>query len=157
MQLRHIETADYEFIASIVDEWWGGRPVRSLLQRLFFEHFNTTSFALVEETNIVGFLIGFKSQSQPNIAYVHFVGVDPAYRGKGLARSLYLRFFDTVQLMGCNEVQCITSPVNKTSIQFHAAMGFNVIPSDDRVDGISVHRNHAGKDQPRVVFTKQLG
>jgi predicted GNAT superfamily acetyltransferase len=156
MQLRHIENADYDYIVSVVDDWWGGRPVRSLLQRLFFEHFSSTSFVLIDETKIVGFLIGFRSQSQPHTAYIHFVGVDPSYRGNGLGRSLYLRFFDAVKSLGCTEVECITSPVNKVSLQFHTAMGFQTIAGDGVIDDIPVHCNHAGKDQPRVLFSRQL-
>jgi len=122
----------------------------------FFEHFNTTSFVLVETPQIIGFLVGFQSQSQPQVAYIHFVGVDPEHRGKGLARSLYLHFFDSMHSRGCAEVQCITSPVNKPSIAFHEAMGFEIVPGDGMVDDVSVHKHHAGIEQHRVVFRRQL-
>jgi hypothetical protein len=42
--LRYLEEADYQPIIEVVDDWWGGRPVAVLLQKLFFVHFRPTSF-----------------------------------------------------------------------------------------------------------------
>ena len=156
MQLRHLEHTDCEFITSVVDDWWGGRPVRQLLPRLFFEHFNNTSLVMTEESAIIAFLVGFRSQSQPSNAYIHFVGVDPAHRCKGLGRILYLKFFDHMRSLGCTEIQCITSPVNKASIAFHEAMGFGIVPGDGLVDNVPAHMHHAGRDQHRIVFRRKL-
>jgi len=64
MKIRHLESVDFDIISPVVDEWWGGRAVRHLLTRLFFEHFKPTSFTL-EEEKLVGFLIGFQSPSYP--------------------------------------------------------------------------------------------
>lgn len=154
MKLELLTSGDYEFLSAVVDEWWGGRPVRHLLQRLFLEHFGNSSYKLVEADAIVAFLVGFRSQSQPHIAYIHFVGVDPLWRKQGLARQLYLRFFSQMQLSGCTECQCITSPSNRTSIAFHTSMDFKCVPGDGEVDGIPVHFHHAGDGQHRVVFRK---
>ena len=157
MQLRQLSPDDYEFITSVVDAWWGGRAVRQLLPRLFFEHFTSTSFVLVDNNKRVAFLVGFRSQSQPQFAYIHFVGVDPTHRGQGLGRSLYLHFFAVLKSLGCTEVQCITSPVNKASLAFHSALEFEIVPGNLVIDGIAVHRDHAGSGQHRVVFRKSLG
>jgi GNAT superfamily N-acetyltransferase len=156
MKLELLSSADYEFLSSIVDEWWGNRPVRHLLQRLFLEHFGSSSYKLVEGDAIVAFLVGFRSQSQPQIAYVHFVGVHPEWRKQGLARQLYLRFFSQMTALGCTECQSITSPLNRTSIAFHTGMGFELLAGDGEVDGIPVHLHHAGEGQHRVVFRKPL-
>jgi hypothetical protein len=41
--LRQIAVTDYAPIIHVVNDWWGGRPVAGMLQRLFFEHFQPTS------------------------------------------------------------------------------------------------------------------
>jgi ribosomal protein S18 acetylase RimI-like enzyme len=110
--IRNLTVEDYEHVTAVVDEWWGGRPMRSLLPRLFFEHFNPTSFAVGEANALQAFLVGFVSQSEQSVAYIHFVGVDPSSRALGLGRKLYEHFFQVVQALGCTEVRCITSPVN---------------------------------------------
>jgi len=156
MQRRPLQPSDYEFITSVVDDWWGGRAVHQLLPRLFFEHFNSNSHVLIEADKIIGFLVGFRSQSQPDVAYIHFIGIDPAHRGQGLGRTLYLHFFAQMKSLGCTQASCITSPLNKASIAFHRQMGFDIVNGDEVMDDISVHRNHAGPGQHRVLFCKNL-
>lgn len=35
----------------------------------------------------------FMSQTSPDEAYIHFIGVNPEYKKKGIARDLYNLFF----------------------------------------------------------------
>ena len=116
----------------MADAWWD-RPVSRLVHRLFFDHFSDTSFAAEEDGRLVGFLIGFVSQSRAGEAYVHMLGVAPEHRATGLGRELYERFFAVVQERDCTVVRAITSPVNEGSIAFHRSLGFEVEPRDDRV------------------------
>ena len=157
MEIRSLTTSDYEFISPIVDQWWGGRPVRQMLPRLFFEHFSTTSFILLEGMEIQAFLVGFQSQSHPTTAYIHFVGVSPASRGNGYGRTLYQHFFERVRSLGCTTVECITSPINGDSISFHRRLGFSIVNAGGEQNGISVSVNYAGEGQHRVLFVKTLG
>jgi len=155
-RLRAISSSDYDPITACVDAWWGGRPVRALLPRLFFEHFQPTSFVLASQDVIEAFLIGFISQTDPRIAYVHFVGVDPALRGRGIGRMLYEHFFDIVRARGCTQVCSIISPANKGSIDFHRKMGFAIAPGTGEMDGVPVHLDYAGPGQHRVRFSREL-
>jgi ribosomal protein S18 acetylase RimI-like enzyme len=147
---------DYEFVASVVDDWWGGRPVRALVHRIFFEHLNAASFAIGPSDAIQAFLIGFVSQSDPKVAYIHFVGVSPAARAGGLARTLYEHFFNVVNAQGCTEVQSITSESNTGSIAFHRKLGFTLLPGSGEINGIPVTLDYAGVGQHRVRFHKSL-
>jgi hypothetical protein len=38
--VRNARSADYDRIAPLVDEWWGGRQMLDMLPRLFFVHFS---------------------------------------------------------------------------------------------------------------------
>jgi ribosomal protein S18 acetylase RimI-like enzyme len=155
MHLRNIQEADYASVISVIDDWWGGRPMADMLPRLFFIHFQETSFALEHNHQIIGFLIGFVSQSRPTEAYIHFVGVHPDWRQQGLGERLYIHFFHTVRQRGCRLVSCITSPANKGSIAFHTRMGFT--PLGDRIeDGIPVKTDYDGRGNSRVVFVKDI-
>jgi GNAT superfamily N-acetyltransferase len=154
--VRPLTSDDYGPVVSVVDEWWGGRPIRGLLPRLFFEHFGPTSFFVGARHDPEAFLVGLRSQSVPSLGYVHFVGVKPELRGRGLGRMLYLRFFETVAGLGCTSVECITSPVNTGSVAFHQRMGFTLLQSDLTVNGFPVVPHHGGEGQHRVVFRKSL-
>ena len=114
----------------------------AMLPKLFFVHFADTSFAAEENGTVLGFLCGFRSQTFANEAYVHFVGVDPAQRGRGIARALYEQFFAAVAPR--TVVRAVTSPVNEASVAFHRAIGFEV----DRID-----ESYDGHGEPRVLLS----
>jgi GNAT superfamily N-acetyltransferase len=65
----------------------------AMLPKLFFAHFGNTSFIAELDGNPIGFLIGFLSPVVAEEAYIHFVGVHPDHRKRGVARGLYEQFF----------------------------------------------------------------
>lgn len=129
-----------------------------MLPKLFFEHFQNTSFvAQAEDGNIAGFLVGFLSQSHIDESYIHFVGVHPNQRKSGVGKLMYEQFFAVAQQHGRRVVTCVTSPVNKTSVAFHLRMGF--VPTASATcteDGTPFVENSDGKGEPRVVLCKHL-
>ncbi|MCP2339331.1 GNAT family N-acetyltransferase [Actinomadura rupiterrae] len=138
-RVRQAEPGDYDQIIGVVDGWWG-RPIASVLPRLFLDHFHRTSLVAEDAEGTAGFLVGFLSPSEPAHAYIHFVGVAPRARGRGLARDLYRRFFDLAASDGRTAVRAITSPQNEGSIAFHTAMGFTVTGPVAGYDGPGVDR-----------------
>jgi ribosomal protein S18 acetylase RimI-like enzyme len=131
-----------------VNVWWGGREMAPILPRLFFLHFEGTSFvADDDEGELAGFVCGFLSQTDPKEAYIHFVGVSPARRGEGIGRMLYERFFAEARDQGRSLIRCVTSPVNEDSVAFHEALGFEV----DRVA-----EDYDGPGEDRVLLLKRL-
>lgn len=154
--LRNAQEQDYFSIISVINDWWGGRQMSDMLPKLFFTHFQSTSFVVEEDGEIIAFLIGFLSQTFPGEAYIHFVGVHPDKRKDGHGRELYQHFFQTVEQKGCHTIRCITSPVNNASISFHTKLGFLVEKGDKVVDGLNVVSNYDGKGNDRVLFSKRL-
>ena len=47
-------------------------------------------------------------------------------------------------------------PGDTTSLRFHRSLGFTVVPGDDVVDGVPVHRDHDGPGLHRVLFTRPI-
>lgn len=154
--IRHVEPKDHSPIVAVLDEWWGGRPMASMLPKLFFVHFRNTSFIAEFDGKIVGFLIGFISQSVYAEAYIHFVGIHPDYRNLGFGKALYEHFFVTVKQLRCHTVRCVTSPVNRGSIAFHLRMGFAAEASDTIIEGIPIVEDYDGMDEDRVLFVRNL-
>jgi predicted GNAT superfamily acetyltransferase len=147
IEIRQAEPADHARVVAVLDEWWGGRRMVDMLPRLFFVHFRETSFVAEREGELAGFLVGFLSQSEPEQAYVHFVGVSPAERGTGLGRDLYERFFAAARAAGRTRVSCVTSPANTGSVAFHTAIGFE--PSAPRA-------GYDGPGEDRIVLSRSL-
>jgi predicted GNAT superfamily acetyltransferase len=155
-QIRPIRPSDYRPVISVINDWWEGRHMADMLPRLFFEHFTGTSFAAERHGELAGFLIGFTSQSRPGEAYIHFAGVRPDERGRGLGRQLYQHFFEAVRTRGCGLVRAVTAPVNHGSIGFHLRMGFDIEPGDTEVNGVPVTSGYDGDGHDRVRFAKNL-
>ena len=148
LAIRHAHPSDYGRVIQHLNAWWGGRDMAPMLPKLFFLHFEGTSFVAEDDQgSLVAFLIGFVSQTDPHEAYVHFVGVAPEQRGSGVGRQLYERFFETVRGHGCTTVRCVTSPANAGSISFHQALGFTV----DRIV-----EDYDGPGEDRVLLVRQL-
>ncbi|MFY9934574.1 MAG: GNAT family N-acetyltransferase [Streptosporangiaceae bacterium] len=156
MQIRQIRPSDYQPVISVIDGWWNGRHMANMLPRLFFEHFTDTSFAAEGDGELAGFLVGFLSQSRPGEAYIHFVGVHPAERGRGLGRELYQCFFAAAQERGASLVRAVTGPVNQGSVRFHQQMGFGIELGDKQIGGVPVAAGYDGDGQDRVRFIKHL-
>lgn len=154
--IRQIGIGDYAPIIQVINEWWDNRPMVSMLPKLFFIHFQKSSFIVEDSGKRIGFLIGFRSQTYPHQAYIHFVGVDPHYRTRGIRRLLYLRFFALMREWGCTEVHSVTSPKNNNSIVFHQKLSFTIEPGDAQSNGIAVTTNYDGQGGTCVLFKKQL-
>jgi ribosomal protein S18 acetylase RimI-like enzyme len=149
VDIRHAEPADYGRVIGRVNTWWGGRDMAPMLPRLFFVHFEGTSYVVDDDDGqLAAFLIGFLSQTDPDEAYVHFVGVAPERRGEGLGRRLYERFFEDARVQGRTLVRCVTSPANNGSVAFHEALGFEV----ERVA-----HDYDGPGEDRVLLVRALG
>lgn len=153
--IRRPVEADYARVATVLNAWWGGRDMRNLLPRLFFQHFTGTSTVVeTPQGEMAGFLIGFVSPDDPKVAYIHFVGVHPDHRGDGLGACLYEQAFDDFRSRGCAEVKAVTSPVNTGSLAFHAAMGFS--RQSDPMSGDDVWPDYDGPGEDRVVLARSL-
>ena len=137
---------DHHWIVRSVDQWWG-RAVSHAIPRLFLDHFYETSMIIEDGDKNVGFLVGFYSASETEIAYVHFVGIDPDYRRCGLAAELYTVFFERALEQSKSVVKAITAGSNDDSIAFHRQLGFTV---SEPIEGY---------DRPgvtHIIFSKKL-
>lgn len=154
-KLRSLGEADAAPVKEALERWWGGRDLSHLALPLFFRHFRDTSFVLDDGGEVVGFLVGFVSQSQPGEGYIHLVGVHPGRRQRGLARWLYEAFFEEVRGRGCTVVRCVTTPGNAGSISFHRSLGFRVEGGQDP-NSVPVVRDYGGPGEDRILLCRTL-
>ncbi len=156
MQIRTATPEDYASLIAVVDAWWGGRAMALMLPRLFFVHFRDTSFIAEADGSRVGFLVGFLSPTLSDEAYIHFVGVHPDHRKRGVARALYQQFFEVAREAGRHRVRCVTSPSNGLSLAFHLAMGFHPEGTARADDAVPIHRDYDGPGEDRVLLVREL-
>jgi ribosomal protein S18 acetylase RimI-like enzyme len=159
LTFRHPTEADHARIVGLVDEWWGGRRMRALLPRLWFQHFTSTSWIAEDDAGrLAGFVIAFISQDDPTTGYVHMVGADPNRRRAGIGRALYRQVFDDFAARGVHRVNAITWPGDRQSVAFHGSIGFRVDdgPGTQNLYGTPAYADYDGDGDDRVVFTLDL-
>jgi GNAT superfamily N-acetyltransferase len=154
--VRHITKGAYDALLPVISDWWGG-DARQLFHSVYVYHFVHTSLVAEESNRFVGVLLGFVSQADPDLAYIHLVATDPTNRRSGLGRLLYESFFEIARRKRCRKIQALVLPGNTTSLKFHAALGFT--PTNEGgilKDGVWIIKDYAGPGNDRVVFTRDI-
>lgn len=156
MYIRHMTKSDFDYLLTVIDDWWGW-PTSFKFHPVYLYQFGNTAFVMEDNGKVVGFMVGFVSQTDPQEAYIHLVATEPQYRSKGIARALYKRFFAEVFAQGCCRVRAIMMPSNRGSIAFHNHLGFRILEDYAiEVEGVKAVKNYSGPGQHRVVVIKDL-
>jgi GNAT superfamily N-acetyltransferase len=156
LEWREAEPADAASVAAAIDDWWPGQHMVHAVCPQLFEHFGDTCVIAEADGELVGFLVGFVSQRMPGTGYVHYSGVRPDHRGRGIGKGLYERFAEAMRVRGCVRLYAETGTWNRDSIAFHQRLGFELEPGDDVVEGLPVHRDAAGVGFDFVVMVMPL-
>ncbi len=93
MNISHIEPEDCKTILGVASNWWGSNYSSDMFSKWYIRHFRDTCLLAEEDGKMIGFIMGFLSQSKSDESYIRIVMVDPASRGKGVGRVLYEEFF----------------------------------------------------------------
>lgn len=135
---------------------------RNSIYHIFTKFFQDTVLVAEKENNrskdLIGFVLGLISQTNPEEAYIHLLCVDYYWREKGIAPTLIKEFFKVVKERGCKRVTLITKPVNKKAINFYIKLGFKKNPGYKTVtiNGEEVVKDYNGKGEHMIVFQKTL-
>ncbi len=150
--IRSATPQDYDYVITHLNQWWGGRNMLDMLPKLFFDHFHNSSFIFEKDQRIRGFLVGFLSNCDENLAYIHFIGVEPEARQQKVASQLYETFIQFAKRHQRRFIRCVTSPSNTISLAYHHKLGFRAEKYDD--NGVPIaHQNYDGEGNHRVVLT----
>ena len=159
ISFRRPTEADYPTIVRVINDWWGGRTMDVLLPRLWLQHFTGTSWlAETGDGKLAGFLVGFHSPDQADVAYCRLIATNPNVRRRGLGRALYHRFFEDARRAGRREVRAITWPGNRTSIAFHLALGFELEegPGSQNLYGTPAQAGYDFDREDRAILVRKL-
>lgn len=117
---------------------------------------STCPVALVGDT-VVGALMAFRSQDDPQDVYIQDVMTHPDHRRRGITRSLVSTVQNQATAWGCTRLYLTSEPDNTAAHDTWRALNFTNIPGDRMVDGVSVTSNFKGPGKDRAVYQLKLG
>src|SRR6266540_5095970 len=153
-EISNCTAQDYDQILAALPEFWDGRDTRHLHHPLFIHEFGSSALVIRRGPQVVAYLFGFVSQTQP-VGYVHTVAVRASARRRRFARHLFGHFVQFARAQGCRHVKAITTPSNSGSIAFHKSLGMELL-GEPNTDGIPIVPDYAGRGASRVVFWKSI-
>ena len=145
---------DYFQILDELSEFWDGRDMRALHHPFLIHEFGNSAFVIRDGSQVLAYLFGFLSQSEP-VGYVHTIAVRASARRRRLAQRLFDHFAGFARQRRCTHIKAITTPSNAGSIAFHKNLRMQLL-GEPNADGIPIIRDYAGRDVPRVVFWKAI-
>ena len=144
MKIRGISKDDFDYIASVLDTWWGGPGRRA--DPMFFYEFGEHALVAESEDGVIGFLLGVHVPGPPRTGYIHLVGIHPDHRRRGVGRELYTQFMERCKAAGVERIKAIAAAGHEGPLKFHLSLGFSAEQMAD----------YAGPGRARMVFAKAL-
>ena len=110
-------------------EYWNHKLTRYMLENQSDADAATGYLARVAEIDgeVVGFMIGEIRRwefGQPSSAWITALGVDPNYKGRGVARRLLAETLNSLREEGFQEVRTIVEWTDGDLLKFFHSMGF---------------------------------
>ena len=145
MRIRGITKADYDYIISVLDQWWGG-PAGRRADPMFFYEFGEHALVAEKDGQVIGFLLGVMVPAPSATGYVHLVGIHPDHRRRSVGKRLYEQFTERCRAAGMKRLKSLASSGHEGPVRFHESMGFEASEVED----------YAGPGRSRIVFVKEL-
>ncbi|HUK77595.1 MAG TPA: GNAT family N-acetyltransferase [Thermoleophilia bacterium] len=133
--IRGAEARDEARVRAALERSMAGVARCAPPPRLLFEHFGPTGFVAESNGEVVGFLLGFVSQTYPGEACIHAVWVRPDRRRAQLGTALYECFVAAAHEQYCSVVRAWAAGTDGGAIAFHQALGFVVDDEDQHLGG----------------------
>lgn len=158
MLIRNVSANDFIEIANKSKEWGDIVIERESIYHILAEHFKETCFIAEDRGKMIGYLLGFRSQSHPEQAYMHLIQVAPELRGNGVGRRLFSQFQSAAKAMGCTRICTVTKPENKQCVPFHKAMGLSIAGGKNIIDinGVPAVKDYNGPGKHMIVWCKDI-
>ena len=158
MLVRNAFPNDFLEIANKSKEWADLVIERESIYHIMVEHFKNTCFIAEDRGEMIGYLLGFRSQAHPDVAFIHLIEVAPRLRGNGVGRRLYNQFMITAKAMGCTSIMALGKPENRSCSVFYTAMGFAVEADEHaiEIEGVRAIKDYNGPGKHVAVWRKKL-
>jgi ribosomal protein S18 acetylase RimI-like enzyme len=158
VRIRTVKEKDFFEIMNLASKCDPIPVERDSIYHLFTKYFANTCFVAEIDNQIVGYILGFISQLEKNVAYIHNICIAPDLRRKKIGSGLYQKFFQNMKNEKCQKIFLIINPKNKLSISYHESLGFNISKEGEEfyVEGVRASKDYNGPGKHMVVMCKPL-
>src|SRR5262249_3512675 len=130
------------------------RPRTSSDYWLYAELFANTCPVAIDADEIVGVLLAMRSQVSPDDVYIQDVATHPGHRRRGIARLLLGHVYDQAAAWACRRMYLTSEPDNHIAHTTWLAVGFDNLPGDQTIEGVSVISHYKGPGKHRAVYQR---
>ena len=158
MLVRNAFPADFVEVSNKSREWGDLVIERESIYHVLTEHFRNTCVIAEDRGEMIGYLLGLRSQANPDVALLHLIQVAPRLRGNGVGRRMFNQFQAEAKKLGCTKIMMHSRPENNSCNRFFKAMGFDVISGEGSVEinGMPCVKDYNGPGRHRVVWVKNI-
>ncbi len=158
MLVRNAFPDDFLEIANKSIEWADIVIERESIYHILTEHFRSTCFIAEDRGEMVGYLLGYRSQTRPEEALVHLIQVAPRLRGNGIGRRMFNQFQSAAIAMMCKKIVALSRPENNFCNGFNKAMGFSIVDGENtiEVNGMRAIKDYNGPGKHMVLWSKNI-
>mgnify|MGYP001048111246 FL=1 len=122
------------------------------------EYFGDSIFLARDGDDLVGYVLGFRSQVDSSVFYLWQIGVIKEHRGTGLAQRLVSALLGKASEMGAKRMHVTAEIDNIASWKLFLKMGFENISSGETVEkyGQKAMVNYYGSGTDQVFMEKLI-
>lgn len=113
--LRHPSREDGAAMWRLVRDHGGLELNTGYAYVVLAEDFTATSLVAVDGDELMGFVLGYRPPTRPDVLFVWQIGVSPAARGQGLGRRMLRRLLEDGRPEGVAYLEATVTPSNEAS------------------------------------------
>jgi GNAT superfamily N-acetyltransferase len=119
---------------------------------LYARLFSSSCPVAIEEGDIAGAVMAFRSQEDTDDVYVQDVMIHPDYRRRGVARALLEAVRAQADSWDCARLYLTSEPDNTAAHAAWIRLGFVNVIGDHMVNGVSLITDFKGPGKTRAVY-----
>jgi GNAT superfamily N-acetyltransferase len=119
---------------------------------LYARLFSTTCPVALLDGQVIGAVIAFRSQDNPDEIYIQDVMTHPDHRGQHVASRLLATVREQAAAWGCDRMYLTSEADNVAAHATWTHLGFDNPPSDQLVNGVWVTTDFKGPGKDRAVY-----
>lgn len=119
---------------------------------LYARLFSSSCPVAIEEGDIAGAVMAFRSQEDTDDVYIQDVMIHPDYRRRGVARALLESVRAQAASWECARLYLTSEPDNTAAHAAWTTLGFTNVPGDHEENGISVVTDFKGPGKTRAIY-----